>query len=307
MNLQTTIQIPRTDLLITHQDKIMMLGSCFAENLFSYMQESGFETDSNPFGILYNPASIAHCFRRLLRPEPYTGSDLFEHQGMFHSFDHHSRFSDISPDRCLSRMNEQLSLSARFMQKATVFIITFGTAYVYYDTTGPVVSNCHKLPDKCFVRRRLTVDEIVALWRSLISDIRKINPESKFLFTVSPIRHWKDGAHGNQLSKAALLLAIEEISGHHADCYYFPSYEIVMDELRDYRFYADDMLHPSSFAVQYIWEKFSAAFFDKPTMEKVKAWQKLNRALKHRPLHPDSEEYRRFVEETKELERKLRG
>ena len=306
MNLQTTVQIPRSDLLITHQDKIMMLGSCFAENLFSHIQESGFETVGNPFGILYNPVSIAHCLRRLLQPEPYTGNDLFEHQGMFHSFDHHSRFSDTSLGGCLSRINEQLHQSAGFLQKATVMIITFGTAYVYYGNDGQVVSNCHKLPDRYFSRRRLPVDEIVALWRSLITDIRKINPELKFLFTVSPIRHWKDGAHENQLSKATLLLSIEQIISHHTGCHYFPSYEIMMDELRDYRFYADDMLHPSSFAIQYIWEKFSDAFFDKHTMDKIKEWQKLNKALKHRPMNPDSEEYRRFVGKTEELERLIR-
>ncbi len=294
MNLQTVVQIHPYNFRISHQDHIMMLGSCFAENLFSYMQDSGFMVDGNPFGILYNPESITFALQRLLRPTPYTENDLFEHQGIFHSFDHHSRFSDVSAKQCLTNINQRLNQSSVFLEETTLFIITFGTAYVYYGKENKVVSNCHKMPDKHFIRSRLSVDTITKTWCELIAEIQENKPEAKFLFTVSPIRHWKDGAHENQLNKAILLLATEQICRQLPQCYYFPSYEIMMDELRDYRFYADDMLHPSPMAIQYIRGKFSASFFDKATLEKVKDWQKLNQALQHKPFNPDSEEYKQF-------------
>ena len=215
----------------------------------------------NPFGTLYNPSSIAEAIRMLLQPEQFTGDDLFQHEGIYHSFSHHSRFSSPSETECLANINRRLFSSADTILKAQRMILTFGTAWVYkLKSSGKVVSNCHRLPEKMFDRQLLTVGEIVAEWKSLLLSLWKQNPELKILFTVSPIRHWKDGAHGNQLSKATLLLAIDalqkEFPEHTA---YFPAYEIMMDELREYRFYADDMLHPSTTAIEYIWERFTGS------------------------------------------------
>jgi hypothetical protein len=164
--------------------------------------------------------------------------------------------------------------------------------------TGAVVSNCHKLPEKTFDRRRLSVNEIVEDWKALINFLQQYNPELKIIFTVSPIRHWKDGAHKNQLSKSILLLAIDELISQYSHCYYFPSYEIMMDELRDYRFYAGDMLHPSDLAVEYIWEKFSHAFFEKKTLGLIDEWMKIRQALEHKPFNPDSEQHKKFLAQT---------
>ena len=207
-----------------------MMGSCFAENIGRKLEENKFSVDINPFGTLYNPASVAEGLRMLLRPEYFTPGDLFQHEGIYHSFTHHSRFSAPSEEECLGHINSRLSESSDFLRKATRLVITLGTAFVYrLKSDGRIVSNCHKLPEKMFDRQLLTVGEIVAEWKGLLLSLWEQNPELKILFTVSPIRHWKDGAHGNQLSKATLLLAIDalqkEFPEHTA---YFPAYEIMM-------------------------------------------------------------------------------
>lgn len=295
MLFKTEIKPPFFDFKINHQDRIMMLGSCFAENISEQMKLSGFNVNLNPFGIAYNPGSIAENIRNLLRKKEYSTSDLFEYQGIYHSFDHHGKFSSTSQDACLKHINRTLSESYYFIKEASLLIITLGTAFVYKrKASGKIVSNCHKLPEKEFLRYRLDVDEILEDWNSLIFQLRTVNPGIKILFTVSPIRHWKDGAHENQLSKATLLLAIDKLIKQYSECYYFPSYEIMMDDLRDYRFYADDMLHPSDVAVSYIWEIFSQSFFDKKTISLIEDWRKLQQALNHRPINPESDQYLAF-------------
>ena len=209
---------------------------------------------------------------------------------------HHSDFSASTSEEGLKRINDGISTVAESLSHTDWLVVTWGTAYVYtLRQTGTVVGNCHKQPDKLFSRRKLDVAEIVEAWKQLITDLRSLNPHLKLLFTVSPIRHAKDGMHGNQLSKSTLLLAISELCDACPDCYYFPSYEILMDELRDYRFYADDMLHPSAKAVEYIWECFGRCYFSKETMEIIKEWESIKRALDHKPFDPDSEAYRKFL------------
>ena len=179
-------------------------------------------------------------------------------------------------------------------------IITLGTAWVYrLGSTGKIVSNCHKLPEKMFDRQMLSVDEITTEWKSLLLSLWEQNPELKILFTVSPIRHWKDGAHGNQLSKATLLLAVEQLQKDFPEqTAYFPAYEIMMDELRDYRFYADDMLHPSLQAVEYIWERFTETMFSRETQAILKEWKDIQKAINHKPFQPKSEAYKHFISQT---------
>ncbi|MDR1369655.1 MAG: GSCFA domain-containing protein [Dysgonamonadaceae bacterium] len=301
MDFRTKITIPAFDFSIDHSDKIMMMGSCFAENIATSLLNSGFQTDSNPFGTVYNPQSLASGIRELLSGKKYADSDLFFHRGLFHSFSHHSRFSDISEESCLKNINTSLETSAGFLKNATIFIITFGTACVYtLESTGKTVNNCHKLPDNRFIRKRLSVADIVTDWELLLKDIKAYNPDLKLLFTVSPIRHWKDGAHENQLSKSTLLLAIDELVRQNNFCCYFPSYEILMDELRDYRFYAEDMLHPSPVAIDYLYERFSEAFFSTLTRSKIHEWENIQKALNHKPFNPDSEEYKEFTQKTEQ-------
>ena len=296
MILTTTIDIPKGPFGFGYEEPIMLMGSCFAENIGKRLSDNQFKTDLNPFGTLYNPASVASALKRLLHPAPFTTTDLFQQDGVYHSFAHHSRFSSTSEADCLEQINNRLNDSATFLTKASRLIITFGTAYVYQlKSSGEVVANCHKLPEKLFERSMLSVETITEEWQILLQQLWQHNPLLKVLFTVSPIRHWKDGAHGNQLSKATLLLVIDQLQQRFPkQIHYFPAYELMMDELRDYRFYADDMLHPSAVAVEYIWQRMVDTFFSDEAKAFMKAWAPIKRGLAHRPLNPDSAEYKAF-------------
>lgn len=298
--LTTSIQIPKPPFRISYADRMVLMGSCFAENIGERLENDKFRVDNNPFGTLYNPASIAEGLRRLLRPESLTASDLFEHEGSYHSFAYHSRFSAATAEEALRQMNERLLSSAQQLREATRLILTWGTAYVYrLRSDGRIVANCHKLPEQRFVRERLSVEAIVEEWRLLLTTLWSQCPNLKLICTVSPIRHWKDGAHANQLSKATLLLALDALQAEFPDrISYFPAYEILLDELRDYRFYADDMLHPSALAVDYIAGRFAQTYFDPETLKARDAWHKLRQAIAHRPLQPESESYRQFITQT---------
>ncbi|MCD7851742.1 MAG: GSCFA domain-containing protein [Parabacteroides sp.] len=300
MELYTRISIPKAPFAFSYTEQTVLLGSCFAENIGKKLEESKFKTDLNPFGTFYNPSSIAEAIRMLLHPERFTGDDLFRHEGVYHSFCHHSRFSSPSETECLENINGRLFSSAEIIRKARRMIITLGTAWVYrLRSTGKIVSNCHKLPEKMFDRQMLSVDEITAEWKSLLLSLWEQNPELKILFTVSPIRHWKDGAHGNQLSKATLLLAVEQLQKEFpGQTAYFPAYEIMMDELRDYRFYADDMLHPSLQAIEYIWERFTETMLSREAQAILKEWKDIQKAINHKPFQPESEAYKHFISQT---------
>ncbi len=297
MKFRTEVTATIPGFRISHPDKIMLSGSCFVENISSRMQQAGFTLDVNPFGVVYNPFSLAGGLQTLISCKKYAIDDLFEYQGIFHSPDHHGRFSDVSVGESLERINRRIQHSSGFLRQSSVLIVTFGTAFVYrLKSNGQVVSNCHKLPDHLFVRSRLSVSDIVEEWERCVRNLREINSSIRIIFTVSPIRHVRDGMHENQLSKSTLLLAADELVRRFPDCaYYFPSYEIQIDELRDYRFYAEDMVHPSSVAVDFIWEKFSGTLFSEETLRLIDEWQKIQQALNHKPFHPDSAEYQAFL------------
>ncbi len=298
MQLHTPIEIPLSPTPISYTDKLMLLGSCFAENIGEKLTDNKFQVDINPFGILYNPLSLKSALSNLLERRIFTGKDLFEHHGVYHSFAHHSRFSAVDAQECLSMINGRMIRSAQWLRETDRLIITFGTAFVYQlKETEQVVSNCHKLPEKLFHRERISVEQIVTEWQELIHKLRAENPKLKLLFTVSPIRHWKDGAHENQLSKATLLIAIDQLVKEFEYCSYFPAYEIVMDELRDYRFYAEDMIHPSGQTVDYIWHRFTEAQLSKETLSLMAEWEKLRKALQHRPFNPKAESYKNFLQQ----------
>lgn len=296
MNFRTQVVLPERATEIRHSERIMLFGSCFAENIGNLLVENKFSCDVNPFGILYNPLSVSQALRQILSGKRYEESDLFYSGGLWHSWMHHSDFSAPSPEEGLALINTRLVKANEELVKANWLVVTFGTSYVYvHQETQEVVGNCHKQPEKTFKRFRLNVSTIVEEWQDVLSKLRERNPDLKVLFTVSPIRHEKDGMHGNQLSKATLLLAIDEICRLCPECHYFPSYEILLDELRDYRFYADDMLHPSRMAVEYIWECFSKCYFSAETKAVMKEWQEVRRGLEHKPYHPESEAYRTFL------------
>ena len=243
---QTRVEIPKSDFKISYDHSLLTLGSCFAENIGQKLQNIYFETDINPFGVLYNPISISKSIQRLLENKEFTEKDLFQHRGLWQSYSHSSLFSATTAEKCLYNINLRFEKAANQLINTNVILITFGTAWVFEEkSSGNVVSNCHKLPANHFNRRRLTVDEIVANYSNLINTLTAKLPDLKLIFSVSPIRHWKDGAHENNVSKSTLLLAVDKLEREFNSVHYFPAYEIQMDELRDYRFYAADMVHPS--------------------------------------------------------------
>ncbi len=294
----TEVEIEDVGWRIGYDDKVMLMGSCFAENIGERLQRLKFQADVNPFGIIYNPVSVAKSIRILLSDKIYNEKDLFEHDGIWGSFDHHSRFSSTAAEQTLQNINSRLERSRTFLKEANYLIITLGTSCAYeLKQSGEVVSNCHKFTSGTFKRFRLDLSEIVTKFKDLLTDVWRFNSDLRILFTVSPIRHWKDGAVGNQLSKSTLLLAVDRlVSGFGNErCAYFPSYEIVMDELRDYRFYAPDLLHLSSVAVDHIWEKFSKVMISEESLKLSKDVVKIIKASEHRPFNSGSESYEKFL------------
>jgi len=299
MTFRTEILIHKPTETISYEDQLMLIGSCFVETIGKKFQDGGFQTTINPFGILYNPHSLVQSIERLLNPIPFETADLFSYQGVWNSFAYHSRFSYPSREETLRNINEQLASGAMRMQSARWLMITLGTAWVYkLADSGAVVANCHKLPENRFIRHRMSEEEIVEVFTPLIERLHILNPALRILMTVSPIRHWKDGAHENQLSKASLLLAIEQIQQRFSFVHYFPSYELMMDELRDYRFYAEDMIHPNATAIGFIWEKLLLNYLNRDAQKTLKEVEQLNKALQHRSLHPGSEADLRFHNQT---------
>ena len=297
MKLLTPVERPARRPCIDYPHRLMLLGSCFATHIGARLQESRFRCDVNPYGVLYNPLSISTALREMLAGKVYTPDDLYEHQGLWHSPMHHGDFSAASAGDALWKINLRLEQAARQLDGLDFLLLTWGTAWVYEDReTGRVVGNCHKLPEACFRRRRLSVEEIVADTASLLSVMLARNNRLQVVLTVSPIRHVRDGLHDNQLSKATLLLAAEQVRTAFPDrVFYFPAYELLLDELRDYRFYADDLVHPSDLAVRYVWERFIEWCLSPDARRVMAEVEDIRKALAHRPLHPESEEYKRFL------------
>ena len=301
MDFRTKTEITPLNPRLRHSDKILVMGSCFAEHIGERLERMKFRALVNPYGVLYNPLSIAAGLGRLIERRPFGMEELREFpDGGWNTWLHHSQYSKPDKLEALGNINARFAEAADRLAETDVLILTLGTAWVYrLAGTGEVVGNCHKVAERQFRRERLTVQEIVAVLSSVLDRAFGMNPKLRVVFTVSPVRHLKDGLHGNQLSKATLLLAVEELCRTMPErCHYFPAYEIVMDELRDYRFYADDMAHPSAQAISYVWECFVEHCIDDEAQLFMAQWEKIARAMEHRPFQPDSEQHRRFVEQT---------
>lgn len=287
MKFTTPVNI-KPNKTIDHNSRIVMLGSCFAENIGKKLIECGFDVVMNPMGILYNPISIYTALERLTKGCEFDENELFYHNGLWTSFMHHGSFSHSDKNKALRMMNERLHEAHNQLKNATHLIITFGSAEVY-EKDGYVVSNCHKLPSRQFTHRLLSIDEI----RLPYSQSSIFDNQLSTIFTISPIRYLGEGAHHGQINKATLLLATDQICKEtRAD--YFPSYEIMMDELRDYRYYATDMIHPSEMAIDYIFERFTDTYLTNEAIRITEEVKTIKKSLTHRPLHPDSEEYQNF-------------
>ncbi len=301
MEFRTAITLPPRHGYIDHRQHLLMLGSCFTENMGEWLRQRKFDVDINPMGTLYNPLSIAKAWERIVEGRAFTVDELFHDHGLWHSYAHHSRFSQADPTEALAEMNRRLSVAHDRLPQTQRLVITWGTAYAFrLKSTGEIVANCHKQPASQFERVLLSVDEIVARWRNVVQELQREYPACRILFTVSPIRHLSDGAHGNQVSKATLLLAIEQLQQEFECCDYFPSYEIMMDDLRDYRFYEADMAHPSSTAIAYISEVLSDTYLTDESRQIAHTWHKLYLAMEHRPINTEKRQYLAFLQSTLE-------
>jgi len=296
MNFTTKISISKSNLPISYDSKIVLLGSCFAENIsekFSYFK---FQNTVNPFGIIFNPVSIEKLIQRLFNYDEFTEKDIFFHNERWHCFEVHSDLSYFNKDELLQNLNQLLKSTYQQIAESTHCIITYGTSWVYRNKAlNDVVANCHKVPQNKFEKEILSVETIETAIQNTIDLVLKINPNCQIIFTVSPIRHIKDGFIENQRSKAHLITAIHKIISYQSSIInYFPSYEIMMDELRDYRFYAEDMLHPSSTAINYIWERFSETWIFESASSTMKKVDSIQKGLAHRPFNFNSENHLKF-------------
>ena len=307
MEFRTTVKTGENRAWLHHSDHVMLLGSCFSDNIGGKMHGALFNAMVNPMGTLYNPMSIARGVQRLIDCEPVAGKDLFMQGGVWNSYDFHSRYSLPDKQAAIDRMNSRIEQGHKALSAARLLTVTLGTAMVYrLKATSEVVANCHKVPQHEFERKMATVQEMVQVLDDMVVRLRTFNPELRIILTVSPIRHIADGLDTNSLSKASLRVAIQEVVSRHRDyCDYFPAYEIMMDDLRDYRFYANDMVHPSDVAVEYIWQAFQATYLDDRSALAVARCERVHKRLQHRPMSTSRETVDRFNADTVSVVRNL--
>ena len=298
MKLQTQIPLYKAEHQIDYSSKLLLLGSCFSENIGAKLDYFKFQTVQNPFGILFHPLAIENLISRAVKKKYYTEEELFFLNERWHCFDVHSSLSDSSKEKLLGNLNAKLLKTEKELRESTHIIITLGTAWVYKETeTGKTVANCHKVPQAAFEKHLLSVTEIGACLNRFAEVVQTINLKAQIIFTISPVRHLKDGFVENQRSKSHLITAIHEMLSvpplEVIGCY-FSSYEILMDELRDYRFYSNDMVHPNELAVDYIWEKFQQVWIVDEVKAPMKKVAEVQKGLQHRPFNPKGLEHQKF-------------
>jgi hypothetical protein len=295
LNFRTEIKITESYPTINHESKILLLGSCFSENIGNKLAFFKFKQKTNPYGVLFHPKAIETLVNDCIDEKQYLGSDLFSFNDLFHSYHHHSSFSNSSEEKVLYKINNAIQNTTFFLKKASHLVITLGTAWAYrHKKTGNIVANCHKIPQKAFEKVLLSTNEIEECLHRIQKRVIAFNPSLKIIFTLSPVRHLKDGFTENTLSKSHLNAAIHQICKAE-NCFYFPAYEIVMDDLRDYRFYKKDMLHPNAVAIDYIWEQFSKNWISEGSKEHFKIIESIQKGLLHKPFQEESPEYLKFL------------
>ena len=310
MEFRTQIQISNSKNPIDYNSKIVSLGSCFAVNMGDKFDYFKFQNTTNPFGILFHPLAIEKLIDFAVFQKYFTEKDVFFHNERWHCFDVHSDLSNSNKEDLIANLNRIVTSLKIKLQDASHIIITYGTSWVYRNiATDMIVANCHKVPQAAFSKEILSVETIKKSMQNTLDLIQKINPNVNFIFTVSPVRHLKDGFVENQLSKAHLITAIHQIL-QSAICNlqsanYFPSYEIMMDELRDYRFYAEDMIHPNSVAIDYIWQRFSETSISEESHSILKEVETIQKGLAHRPFNSNSESHQQFLSKLQDKMLKL--
>lgn len=303
MNFRTSIQLQKERNQIDYNSKLMIIGSCFSENIFNKLDYFKINASNNPFGILYNPVAIEKLITNVVNEKKYTEKDIFEFNERWHCFDAHSNLSAVHKNDLLKNLNLEIQLVNKCIKNASHLIITLGTARVYrHIESDNIVGNCHKIPQKKFLQELLSVKQIIASLENIIELVRAENPSINIVFTVSPVRHLKDGFVENTQSKAHLISAIHQIIDKRNQLYYFPSYEIMIDDLREYRFYNTDMIHPNETAINYIWEQFKQVWISENISSIMKEIDTIQKGLAHKPFNPTSEQHQLFL---KKLNQKI--
>lgn len=293
---RTELVVPPADMSINHHSPILAIGSCFVSHIGSRLLNLKFPITINPFGIVFNPASVVSTLERLSTGTPFTADELFQHHQLWHSPNHHGQFSHPDLNTSLFRINQAFIQGHQALQQSTRLIITLGTAQVFIRRdSGQIVANCHKLPGHLFERRRMSVPDIVEHLSRVFIQLKNQQPELQIILTVSPVRYLREGFSENQRSKASLLLATEALCDNFSFVHYFPAYELFMDDLRDYRFCEPDMIHPNTTAIEYIWQAFMGAFIDDNSRTIIQRIAKINSALNHKALHPESDAHQHFI------------
>ncbi|MBZ4041335.1 GSCFA domain-containing protein [Flavobacterium hibisci] len=298
MQFRTQIPVSKSNNPIDYNSKVLSIGSCFAENMAAKFDYFKFQNITNPFGIIFNPVSIEKLFKRICEQKLFEEKDVFFHNERWHCFDVHSDLSNSDREELLETLNKTITETHKWLKQTTHIIITYGTSWIYRNTeSDQIVANCHKVPQKQFTKELLDIEIIKKSIQSTIELIQNLNPDINFIFTVSPVRHIKDGFVENQLSKSHLFSALHKTISHQPSAIsYFPSYEIMMDELRDYRFYTEDMLHPNQIAIDYIWKLFSESYISETSFSIMKEVDEIQKSLRHRSFNPESEQHKKFLE-----------
>ncbi|PBJ06766.1 GSCFA domain-containing protein [Flavobacterium sp. ACN6] len=299
MQFRTQIPISKSNFPIEYNSKILSVGSCFAENMAAKFDYFKFQNETNPFGIIFNPVSIEKLFKRVCEQDFFQEKDVFFHNECWHSFEVHSDLSNSDRQELLETLNKAITETYKQLKEATHIIITLGTSWIYRNIESEeIAANCHKVPQKQFSKELLSVDVIQKSIQNTIDLIQALNSNINFIFTISPVRHIKDGFVENQLSKSHLFTALHFVlNTEHVkrNTEYFPSYEIMMDELRDYRFYNEDMLHPNPIAIDYIWKLFSENYISQESFLTMQEVDEIQKSLRHRSFNPESEQHKKFL------------
>lgn len=311
MKLQTQIPLhKRTEHLIDYQSKVLLLGSCFVENIGQKLEYNKIQRTQNPFGVLFHPKAIETLVLRAVQEKKYVDAEVFFQNDQWHCYDAHSQMSSSSKSEVLTHLNTQLEATKLWLKTSSHIVITLGTAWIYrHHLSNMTVANCHKVPQLSFKKELLSVEDITESLQIIIREIRTLNKTATVIFTVSPIRHIKDGFIGNTRSKAHLIAAVHALISNleASGSYYFPSYEIMMDELRDYRFYAEDMLHPSATAINYIWEKFQTVWISEEALEIMSEVDSIQKGMSHRPFNPSAEAHLSFLKQLEFRKERLKA
>ncbi|MDQ6609745.1 MAG: GSCFA domain-containing protein [Bacteroidota bacterium] len=303
MKFRFEFDIKKLPQSITHQHKLLLIGSCFTENIGEKLDKYKFNTLQNPNGILFNPISVIEALEGYIENKTFTENDLFHYNEGWHSWKHHSRFSGVTPNDAVEKINSSTDVAHHFLKQADYVFITLGSSWIYALTdkaanakVGQVAANNHKAPGDWFKRKLMSSEEVFRMLDSVIQRLWHFNPNLKIIFTISPVRHLREGVIENNRSKASLIQAVHQLVDKFDKLYYFPAYELVIDDLRDYRFYAEDLVHPNYFATQYVWEKLVGACMDEKTKAIMEEIHSINLAFQHKPFNSSSDQHKKFLQ-----------